>query len=319
MFETTEIEEAATGAGVLSALTGRRIKVRLIEGDRLGSSGYYPAEVLAKDGPRLFTKGTPMFLNHQTPQEKTLRPFGAIQDYAAELAEDAYYENDGLYAEVEVFEDMAPLIKNRMNKIGVSIRAKAVTETQVINGKKVPVVKELLEARSADFVMKAGAGGKIVSILESATEETETDSETTTESEESMAEKEVLDAISGLGTKLDSLVTTLEEALKPKPEVEAKPEVEESAVDEAKIEEIAEAFVASNLDAAGRKRVLDLHKATKTPIAELIEAEEQYLKEHGAKVETVEGVEESAEETEVEESAKGKVTVPTLSIWKKKA
>lgn len=307
--ETELLEDAALGT--VTELKGTRYKVRLIEGNRLGSSGYYPAEMLATDGPRVFTKGTPMYLDHQLPNEKTLRPFGTIDSFAGELAEDAYYENDGLYAEVEVFEHQAPKIKALKDRIGVSIRAKAEYEEGTINGQSVKIVKGLLKARSADFVVKAGAGGQIVSILESAIDE---DSETTSEAEEGRENMdEVLEAIKGLRTDVEARLTTLEESLKPAKE-ETVENVEESATADDKALEIAEAFVSSSLDAEGRSRVLALHRATKKPIAELIEAEEAYVEAHGGKkAHEVEGVEESAED--VEESAT-EFTLP--SVWKKK-
>jgi hypothetical protein len=303
--------EITESLGSVSELTGKRLKIRLIEGDKLGSSAYYPADVVRRDGPKVFTKGTPMFLDHQTPEEKTLRPFGSVGSFVGELAEDAYYENDGLYGEVEVFEDMAPLIKSRMNRIGISVRANVVAEEGVINGKRVPIAQQFTSARSVDFVMRPGAGGKIVSILESAVEDEETRIE---ESGDTMELKDIVDGVSAaIKSEFETRFTAIEEALKP---VEEKP-VEESADDTyAKALEIAEAFVNSTLDADGRARVLDLHKANSKPIAELIAAEEAYVKAHGGEAE-VEGVEEGAGK-EVEESAKGKITVPTIGAWNKK-
>lgn len=126
---------------------------------------------------------------------------------------------------------------------------------------------------------------------------------------------EVLEAIKGLESKFDTRLTALEEAAKA-PKEEIKPEVEESAVVDvdAQVQEIAEAFVSSSLDAEGRSRVLAMHRATKKPIAELIEAEEAYVESHGGKkAHEVEGVEESA--GEVEESA---VEIVLPRAWKKK-
>jgi hypothetical protein len=307
MLNSLEVTESL---GAVGELTGRRLKVRLIEGDKLGSSAYYPAEVIRRDGPKVFTKGTPMFIDHQTPEEKSLRPFGSVGTFVGELAEDAYYENDGLYGDVEVFEDAAPMIKARANRIGISVRANVVAEEGVINGRKVPIAKQFTSARSVDFVMRPGAGGKIVSILESAVEDEETRVE---ESGDTMDEK-VLEAINGLKTAFESRFTAIEEQLKPAP-------IEEDAKSDdvnAKALEIAEAFVNSTLDADGRARVLDLHKANGKPLADLIAAEEAYVKAHAPVADDTKGVEESADgTTEVEESAK-KITVPTIGAWGKK-
>lgn len=304
MLNSLEITESL---GNVRELTGTRLKIRLIEGDKLGSSAYYPAEVVRRDGPKVFTKGTPMFLDHQTPEEKSSKPFGSVGSFVGELAEDAYYEGDGLYGEVEVFEDVAPLIKARASRIGVSVRANVVAEEGVINGKRVPIAQQFTSARSVDFVMRPGAGGKIVSILESAVEDEETRVE---ESGDTMDEK-VLEAINGLKTAFEGRFAAIEEQLKPETSVEEEKKTEDAAY--AKALEIAEAFVNSTLDAEGKARVLDLHKANGKPLAELITAEEAYVKAHG-EAET-KGVEESAGK-EVEESAK--ITVPTIGAWGKK-
>ena len=302
MLKKLEITEALGG---VQELSGTRYKVRLIEGNKLGSTAYYPADVLATYGPKVFKAGTPMFIDHQTADEKALKPFGSVGNFVGELAEDAYYEDDGLYAEVEVFEDAAPMIKARHNKIGVSIRANVLAEPGVINGRSVPIAKEFTSARSVDFVMKAGAGGKIVSILESATEET------SEEVEEGDNMDEVLKAIAGLEGKFESRFEAIESKLAPAV-------VEEANTDDtyAKALEIAEAFVNSTLDAEGRTRVLDLHKANGKPLAELITAEEAYVKK-AVTADDEHGVEESATEVVVEESAT-KITVPTIGAWAKK-
>lgn len=299
------VEESA----LVGEPTGRRWKVRLIEGNRLGSSGYYPAETLLRDGPRLFVKGTPMYLNHQTPEERAAMPFGRIQDYAGELAEDAYYDGDGLYADIEVFEHHIPTIKALKEKIGISIRAQARTVSQVIDGKSVNVVKELVKARSADFVMKAGAGGKLVSILESATDDTEAVSENEGREVMDEATKELLEGLKASSDAQTAALTSLVESLKaPKGE-----HVEETAVNPL---EVAKELAKAELSEAATERVLErfeANKGTKT-LAELIESEKAYLSAN--KVAETEGVEESATE-DVEETATA--TTPRVpKAWAKK-
>jgi hypothetical protein len=313
MEETDIVEESAIGGLSGDEPTGSRYMVRLIEGDKLGSTGYYPASVLRADGPKIFKKGTPMYLDHMLPNEKEHRPNGSVINYAGELAEDAHYENDGLYAQVEIFEHQRPLIKSLKDKIGISIRARGVSTNETINGKIVPVFQQLLLARSADFVVKAGAGGKIVSILESALEE---NSETDSEVEEGSlqmdeAVKAEFEGLTKAQTALDSRLTEIAEslaavALLVKP-VENEQETEESAVDPLAV---AEQLANSSLTAEGRSRVLDLHRASKKPLGELIEAEEAYVNKNASS--TVEG----EEETEAEESAKDET--PALpSAWNK--
>lgn len=305
MTKKTEILEAASFS-VPEAATGRKYRVRLIEGDKLGSSGYYPAEMLKRDGPRIFKAGTPMYLDHLMPHEKEHRPFGSVTTFAGTLAEDAVYEDDGLYANIEVFEHQMPLIKSLKDHIGISIRATGLTANETINGKTVPVFKELIEAKSADFVVKAGAGGKIMSILESATlEEGNMD--------------EVLKKIEALEGALPTMISDAVEAAMPKQEQKPAEEAKtETVVDYDKVVELSEALAASKLPAAGRARVLALHKAQpEGDIKELITAEEAYLKANDSDDDERElaGAEETARR-EAEESAKTEAKLP--SRWTKK-
>lgn len=297
-MEKDIVEETAVGVLADTEMVGSRYKVRLIEGDKLGSTGYYPAAVLKTDGPKVFKKGTPMYLDHISASDTAAGKHGSVLNYAGELAEDAHYENDGLYAEVEIFEHQRPLIKSLKDKIGVSIRARGVSNPETIAGKTVPVFNQLLFARSADFVVKAGAGGKIVSILEEATNDSETASEV---EEGSLSMDEAVEAkfgeIASAQAATDSRLTEIMESLKALTPVvvEKEAEAEESAIDPLAV---AEQLASSSLSAEGRSRVLELHRASKKPLGELIEAEEAYVSKSAKS--TVDGF----EEVEAEESAK---------------
>ncbi len=67
-----------------------------------GSSGYYPAAVLERDGPQVFKKGTLMYFNHATASEAAQRPEGDYNNLAAVtiegLQDDDYpYSRSGRY------------------------------------------------------------------------------------------------------------------------------------------------------------------------------------------------------------------------------
>src|SRR5690554_7670050 len=49
-------------------------RIKLIEGDVHGSSGYYPASVLERDGATAFPAGTHIYLDHPTWEEDWQRP-----------------------------------------------------------------------------------------------------------------------------------------------------------------------------------------------------------------------------------------------------
>lgn len=139
-----------------------------------GSSGYYPAEVLERDGPKVFTKGTQMYLDHPTDAEESERPERSVKDLAAALTSDARWDANGkagpgLYADAQVFEPFRPFISEASNHIGVSIRALGAAESGQAEGRTGPIIKKLSAAKSIDFVTAAGAGGKILQLYEAAT------------------------------------------------------------------------------------------------------------------------------------------------------
>lgn len=147
------------------------IPVKIIE-PGWGSSGYYPKEVLERDGPVVFPKGLKMYWNHPTSQEESTRPEGDLNALAAELISDARYADGpagpGLYADAKVFEGYQGSVNDLAKHIGVSIRASGKAVQGEAEGRKGPIVQQLTAARSVDFVTEPGAGGKILDMFEAA-------------------------------------------------------------------------------------------------------------------------------------------------------
>ena len=168
LTELVPLTEAAGG----QKPKGRRFRARIIQGDIQGSSGFYPAEMLKRDAG-VFREGLPVFLDHPGATESYDRPERSVRDLAGRLATAATYESDGLYADVEVYEHWAPVIEAMAADIGMSIRASGTVEAPTQDGIRGPIVTSLAEAASVDFVTAAGAGGKIVALLESARSESE--------------------------------------------------------------------------------------------------------------------------------------------------
>jgi hypothetical protein len=131
-----------------------------------GSSAFYPAEVLKRDGPNVFKKGTHVYINHPTQAEEAARPEGDWHKLVGALSTDAVYHEShakgpGLYAKVRFASESAPMIKEKAPYTGMSIRASGVAES----GKSkdgVPILKQLTSAESVDIVTKAGAGGMLL-------------------------------------------------------------------------------------------------------------------------------------------------------------
>ena len=131
-----------------------------------GSSAFYPAEVLKRDGPKVFKAGTHVYLNHPTAAEEAARPEGDVKNLAGVLTGDATYheshaKGEGLYGRMKVFQDHAQTVEEKAAHVGMSIRASGIAESgKSRNGK--PVLKELTGAESVDVVTRAGAGGMIL-------------------------------------------------------------------------------------------------------------------------------------------------------------
>ena len=151
---------------------------KLIQPGR-GSSGYYPEEVLKRDGPQIFKAGTHMYINHATDAEEAQRPEGDWTKLASVLSADAYYDatgkaGAGLYAPIKVFSDYAPQIKEKAAHSGVSIRAVGERDDKKLAPDGKPgIITKLSAAYSVDHVTHAGAGGKL--LTESAKGENEMD------------------------------------------------------------------------------------------------------------------------------------------------
>ena len=160
LAESIELIEAKSG--------GRRYRVRLIN-TGWGASGHYSQAVLKEAAKqRVFRKGLHSYINHPTATEKDERPERSVLDLAGRLATDAVYESGGLYAEVEVFPHYAPVIDAVKESIGMSIRAYGDGEHGEADGRTGTLITSLEEAVSVDFVTRAGRGGQILELLESA-------------------------------------------------------------------------------------------------------------------------------------------------------
>ncbi len=140
--------------------------VKLIQPGR-GSSAYYTPEVLERDGPKVFIAGTHMYWNHMTSQQESQRPEGDLNELAAVLTSNAYYDTNGkegagLYARAKVFADYSEKVAEKAKYTGLSIRARGtMSEAKAPDGKP-GMLSKFTAAESVDFVTKAGAGGKVL-------------------------------------------------------------------------------------------------------------------------------------------------------------
>ena len=288
--------------------SGKRRRAKLIAADVWGSSGYYPGAVLERDAEAVFFPGVKMYENHFTESEEYSRPEGDVAKLVGKLTSYGVYEPDnpegpGVYADVEFYDSYVDRINEIADDIGLSVRGDGTSEEGEVDGRYGPIVTQLLNIRSVDVVTSAGAGGKIVSILESAGPmagtpiNNEGDRSVTALTKDEftagIAElKESFNAAVGDGF-VTSLTTALKEALKPEPVVApgATAEItqvqESEATEEVEIDhaELATKFAESELPVAVMANVVTALKEGKT-IAEAIDAQTK-LREAFAEASTV--------------------------------
>ena len=125
----TITESAPVTAATAAQDGGLRYRARLIEGDRQGSSGYYPREVIERDGPTTWPQGTQVFMDHPGEMERHDRPERSVRDLAGRIDSTPVYEGDGLYADVYLSPWSAGIVREMADDIGMSIRAGATVES----------------------------------------------------------------------------------------------------------------------------------------------------------------------------------------------
>lgn len=151
------------GATTSTTSTGARARVTIISPGQ-GSSGYYSPEVIAEAAP-LFEAGTHMYLDHATETERAERGVRSLDRLVGVLESAPILNHTGaLVADVKIMPAWREFVKEAYPYIGVSISASGeIEETE--QGR---VIKKLTAVESVDFVTKAGRGGRIDALLESA-------------------------------------------------------------------------------------------------------------------------------------------------------
>lgn len=137
-----------------------------------GSSGYYPDDVLKRDAG-VFAEGTHIYLDHPTATAEREQPERSVRDLAGSLTGAATWQEHGsagpgLYAPVKFIDSVAPHINAIASISGMSIRASGKAGMREIGGKKVRTIESIDAAHSVDVVTRAGAGGRVVDLIESA-------------------------------------------------------------------------------------------------------------------------------------------------------
>lgn len=163
--ETTGSPSKSLGDGVFEA--------RLIQsGWNASKTRYYTVEGLKTTGAATFREGRPCFANHPTDDE--FENGRDIKSIWGRLASDAEFREDdqSLWAKVKVRPEQVDFVEEYKDTIGMSIFAEGDGHEGEAEGSKGLIVESFsadFPYTSVDFVVAAGAGGKVMSrIAESA-------------------------------------------------------------------------------------------------------------------------------------------------------
>jgi len=174
---TSEAFAEAAAGGIHEATPGAQPGTYVIDVIKSGwnkaRSRHYPAEVLERDVPKVYPRGTQMFIDHPTQSEADDRPERSVSTLAAVFTDTpwAVKEDDGsvtMRTTARVFTPWQPLIGEAWPHIGVSINGIGKGDHGQREGHYGLLMEELTHGASVDFVTKPGAGGRVVGLLESA-------------------------------------------------------------------------------------------------------------------------------------------------------
>lgn len=266
------IKLVESGAKPTKSLGGGVYEVKIIEAG-WGSSGYYSPQMLQEHGPTTFRAGRPCFANH--PTEAEFANGRDITKLMAKLVTDAEYraEDKSLVAQIRVNEKWDSFVQEYMDTIGMSIFAAGEISEGEAEGRSGKIVESFDPNdpyTSVDFVVAAGAGGKVERRMLESYRSISEDSETTDRKETGMTPEEIKAAVA---EAVAPLIAELKEAVTP-----AAPVVEDEPTDVATAAQVAEAVREANLSKATEKRVFESlpQDATMDQVSALIESEKQY-------------------------------------------
>jgi hypothetical protein len=267
---TAKLRESAS-----LAAKGAKRRIRLIS-EGPGSSGLYEAAVLQRDGAIAFPQGTHIYLDHLTEDEDDARGGShSIKDLVGVTLNDASFSEGALIADANFFSNFAPLLEEMREYIDLSIEASGSVKEGVVES----LHPSPLNAIS--IVPRGGRDGKILELIESYRESgnisgVENLLESTQEhrKDKGMTPEDIEKVAEAVAKAIASQFDDLKEALKPATAPEPNQETEAPTA-----ADVAEALVVANLPRAARDRVYEALKVDGAVLADVIEAEKNYITE----------------------------------------
>lgn len=241
-----------------------------------GSSGYYGVDLLKEHGPTTFRAGRLCFANHATQEQ--FANGGDITKIMGKLVSDAEWREDdnSLVAKIKVDEKWRTFVEEYKDTIGLSIFASGDIKEGEAEGRSGKIVQSFDSSdpyTSVDFVVAAGAGGKVERMLESyrAISEDSNASETPDRKDAGMKPEDIQALAEALVQALAPSIAELKEAVTPAAPVEENAEGATAA-------EVAEAVREANLSKVTEQRVFAAlaENVTLEDVKTVIEAEKKY-------------------------------------------
>lgn len=203
-------------------------RVRIIESNVQGSSGFYSGELLETFGREAFPAKTLSHVDHPTLEEQENRPERSVLTLGGYTLSDPIVEPDGLYVDMFFAGKAREVVENFGEVIGLSIRASGEVEETERDGVTIREVKAIYPSplNTIDLVTVPGAGGKVISAIQESlkvSEDNSADNGKVSPMEiEELAGK--VDALAEAVAALVGVVTPIAESLTP---VEDKSEVDD--------------------------------------------------------------------------------------------
>ncbi len=242
-------------------------RVRIIESNVQGSSGFYSSDMLESYGPAAFPAKTLSHVDHPTLSEQEDRPERSVLTLGGYTLSDPIVESDGLYVDMFFAGKAREVVENFGAVIGLSIRASGEVEESERDGVTIREVKAIHPSplNSIDLVTVPGAGGKVISALQESIKVSEANSADLGKVSPVEIE-ELASEVSALKESIAALVemfTPIAESLKP---------AEEPEVDV--VEAVKTAYkTAADLPEALRDEVIEAVQVDpKVDVAALVEA-----------------------------------------------
>lgn len=255
------LSESFSGLG---KVTGKNRWMARIIKVGTGATGVYTENALATV-PLAFPAGTKVNFDHPSESEKWERPSGSVTSLAGALISDPVVENGEAFAEIEFSQEAAPFVEQFHQVLGLSIRASGYGEEY--NDVGLPIVEGFIPSplNTVDLVTVAGAGGTLLSLMESYVESRDKINSEEANNPDGRKDGMTPDEIKALLAEVKDEILA---ALKPEPVVEEGPSP--SA--------ISEALIAANLPKSAREKVYTAVKGGQK-LEEAIASEQAYIKE----------------------------------------